>query len=66
MDEIPRLDKKKVNVTSLDDIEEEKKYWLSKSASERIEAIEINRRMIYGQDRVASRLQRFLEIAELS
>jgi hypothetical protein len=66
MDEIPRLDKKKVNVTSLDDIEEEKKYWLSKSASERIEAIEINRRMIYGRDRVASRLQRFLEIAELS
>ncbi|MBN1104288.1 MAG: hypothetical protein JXL84_12800 [Deltaproteobacteria bacterium] len=66
MEEIPRLDKKKVNVTTLDDIGEEKKYWLSKSALERIEAIEINRRMIYGQDRLASRLQRFLEIAELS
>jgi hypothetical protein len=66
MDEIPRLDKKKVHVTSLDDIGEEREYWLSRSASERIEAIEINRRMVYGQDRVASRLQRFLEIAELS
>ncbi len=66
MDNLPSLNKKIVNVTSLDAIEEEKKYWFSKSPLERIEAIEINRRMIYGQDRVASRLQRFLETAELS
>ena len=66
MDKIPRLNKKIVNITSLDDIEEEKKYWFSKSPLERIEAIEINRRMIYGQDRVTSRLQRFFETAELS
>ncbi len=66
MDKLPRLDKQTMNVTSLDDIEEEKKYWFSKSPLERIEAIEINRRMIYGQDRVTSRLQRFFETAELS
>ena len=66
MDKLPSLDKKIVIVTSLDDIEEEKKYWLSKSPLERIEAIEINRRMIYGQDRVTSRLQRFFETSELS
>jgi hypothetical protein len=66
MDKLPSLNKKIVSVTSLDDIEEEKKYWISKSPLERIEAIEINRRMIYGQDRVTSRLQRFFEIAELS
>ena len=66
MDKIPRLNKKIVNITSLDDIEEEKKYWFSKSPLERIEAIEINRRMIYGQDRVTSRLQRFFETSELS
>jgi len=66
MDKLPSLNKKIVNVTSLDDIEEEKKYWISKSPLERIEAIEINRRMIYVQDRVTSRLQRFFEIAELS
>jgi len=36
-----------VNIASLDDIEEEKKYWFSKSPLERIEAIEINRRIIY-------------------
>jgi hypothetical protein len=66
MEKLPSLDKKIINVTSLSDIEEEKKYWLSKSPIERIEAIEINRRMIYGQDRVTSRLQRFFESAELS
>ena len=66
MDKLPSLNKKIVKVTSLDDIEEEKKYWFSKSPLERIEAIEINRRMIYGQDRVTSRLQRIFETAELS
>ena len=66
MDKLPSLNKKIVNVTSLDEIKEEKKYWISKSPLERIEAIEINRRMIYGQDRVTSRLQRFFETAELS
>ena len=66
MVQLPSLNKQIVNVTSLDDIEEEKKYWISKSPLERIEAIEINRRMIYGQDRVTSRLQRFFETSELS
>ena len=66
MDNIPGLNKKIVKVTSLDDIEEEKRYWMSKSPLERIEAIEINRRMIYGRDRVTSRLQKFFETAELS
>jgi hypothetical protein len=66
MDNIPRLNKKIVKVTSLDDIEEEKRYWMSKSPLERIEAIEINRRMIYGRDRVTSRLQKFFDTAELS
>ena len=66
MDKLPSLNKKIVKVTSLDDIEEEKKYWISKTPLERIEAIEINRRMIYGENRVTSRLQRFFETSELS
>lgn len=66
MDKLPSLNKEIVKVTSLDDIAEEKKYWMSKSPLERIQAIEINRRMIYGRDRVTSRLQRFFETAELS
>jgi hypothetical protein len=65
MENIPRLNKKIVKVTSLDDIEDEKRYWMTKNPLERIEAIEINRRMIYGQDRVTSRLQRFFETAQL-
>ena len=65
MDNMPRLNKKMVRVTSFNDIEDEKRYWMSKNPLERIEAVEINRRMIYGQDRVASRLQRFLETAQL-
>ena len=66
MNDLPRLNKKIVTVTSLDNIEEEKVYWLSKEPIERIEAIEINRRMVYGRDRIASRLQRFFEIVELT
>lgn len=66
MDKLPSLNKKIVNVTALNDIEEEKKYWFSKSPLERIEAIEINRRMIYGRNRVTPRLQRFFETAELT
>jgi hypothetical protein len=66
MEKLPSLNKKIVTVTSLDDTEEEKNYWISKSPLERIEALEIIRRMIYGQDRVTSRLQRIFETAELS
>ena len=66
MDKLPSLNKEIVKVTSLNDIEEEKRYWMLKSPLERIEAIEINRRMIYGQDRATSRLQRFFETAKLS
>jgi hypothetical protein len=65
MNNFPRLNKKIVKVSALDDIEEEKRYWMSKSPLERFEAVEINRRMIYGQDRATSRLQRFFETAEL-
>ena len=66
MDRLPRLDKKTISIASLNDTEEEKSYWFSKSALERIEAIELNRRMVYGEDRVTSRLQRFLETSQLS
>ena len=66
MDKLPSLNKQVMKVTSFNDIAEEKDYWMSKSPRERIEAIEINRRMIYGQNRVASRLQRFFETSDLS
>ncbi len=64
--ELPRLDKSVLTVSSLEKDEEEKNFWLSKKPLERLEAVELNRRMVYGQDRVTSRLQRLLETSELS
>jgi hypothetical protein len=66
MDTLPRLDKSKLLVSSLYETEEEKSFWLSKGAQARLEAVELNRRMVYGYDRVTSRLHRFLETSELS
>jgi len=64
-DKLPRMNKNLLIVTNLGDDSEEKKYWLSQGPSERFNAIECNRRMIYGVNRTSSRLQRFLEVAEL-
>jgi hypothetical protein len=64
--EVPRLDKTKLTVSSLDEFTEEKQYWLSRGKADCLNAIEINRRMVYGTHRTTSRLQRFLEIAELT
>jgi len=69
MEPLPRLNKKVISVSSLNDmndIEEEKEFWRSKGAVERLNAIEFQRRMVYGTDRVTSRLQRLLETSELS
>ncbi|HAJ80129.1 MAG TPA: hypothetical protein DCO75_10190 [Fibrobacteres bacterium] len=63
---LPRIDKKAFSVGNLNDDSEEKEYWLSKKPYERLEAVEISRRMVYGKDRATSRLQRFLETAPLS
>ena len=64
--EMPRLDKTRLTVSSLDEFIEEKEYWLSRGKADRLNAIEINRRMVYGTDRTTSRLQRFLETAKLT
>ena len=66
METITRLDKTALVVTDLDDIEEEKKYWASKTGIQRLEAVELNRLLVYGEDRIASRLQRFIEVAPLA
>lgn len=63
-DKLPRLDKKSFSVGNLHD-NNELVYWRSKTPLERLEAIEINRRMVYGHDKATSRLQRFLEITQL-
>ncbi|MFH0925474.1 MAG: hypothetical protein V1872_07575 [bacterium] len=63
--ELPCLDKRYLSIGSLED-EDEMSYWLSKSPLQRLEAIEINRIMVYGYDSVTSRLQRFFETSELA
>jgi hypothetical protein len=60
---MPALNKKAFSIGALDDFSEEKKYWLAKKPYERLQAIEINRRMIYGENITTSPLQRFLEIS---
>ena len=64
--ELPRINKKALIITDLRDDSEEKQYWLSQTIADRLNAIEYNRRMVYGIHRTSSRLQRFLEIADLS
>jgi hypothetical protein len=64
MKSLPELDKKMLSVASLDEVDEEKIYWQKAEVRERLRAIEMNRRMVYGRDRISSRLQRFLETSE--
>ena len=61
---IPRMNKKAFKVTALNDSSEDDRYWKSKSYEERLNAIEVNRRLVYGNG-TTSRLQRFFEVVEL-
>jgi len=63
---MPRLDRTRLTISSFEEFTEEKQYWLSRGKADRLNAIEINRRMVYGTDRATSRLQRFFETAELT
>lgn len=65
MNQLPRLNKAVLFVATLDDLEEEKNYWQLVDAQERIAAVELNRIMVYGQDKVSSRLQRVLTTSQL-
>jgi hypothetical protein len=61
---IPRLDKSTFTVVSLTDNTGEKDFWLSKSPYERLEAVEMMRKILYGYDPLTTRLQRFFEVAQ--
>jgi hypothetical protein len=60
-----KLDRTHFSVAKLSD-SDEKAYWLSKSPAERLEAIELMRRMVYGYDPARTRLQRVLSIVSLA
>jgi hypothetical protein len=62
---LPRLNRSAFSVVSLQESDNDLQYWQTLTPVERLAALELNRRMVYGHDRFTSRLQRFLEIAEL-
>jgi hypothetical protein len=61
--DFPKVRRNVFKVTSLFDQSDDKEYWLSKTPDERLEAVELMRRIIYG-DEAAKRLQRVLEITQ--
>ena len=60
-----KIDKSAFSIVDLHESGDEKKYWSSKSPQERVQAIEIMRKILYGEDATTARLQRILEITEL-
>jgi len=60
----PKLQRTAFTVSSAFDQSDEKSYWLSKTPYERLEAVELMRRIIYGYDPSTTRLQRILEITQ--
>ena len=61
-----KMDKQTLTVTSLFEESDEKEYWLSKTPQERLEALELMRQINYGYNPITDRLQRVLEVAELT
>ena len=60
------LDRSALAIAALSDESDEKAYWLSKTPAERLEALELMRQILYGYDPSSTRLQRVLEVDELS
>ena len=60
-----KMDKSVLSVTPLSEESDEKAYWHSKTPHERLEAVELMR-LTYGYDPTTTRLQRVLEVAQLT
>ena len=59
-----KLNKKAIKISSLDE-NDEKEYWRSKTTTDRLKAVELNRSIVYGYANTSPRFQRFFEIAQL-
>ena len=57
------VDRSAVSVQSLHDEPDDRRWWWSRPAAERLAAIEIMRRTVYGRSAANGRLQRVLEIS---
>jgi len=60
----PRIDRSVVTVGDAFEESDEKEFWRSKTPLERLEAVELYRRIAFGYDPFTARLQRILEFAE--
>ena len=59
-----KVDRTALSVTSLKETDE-KEFWKAKTPLERLEEVELNRKIVYGYD-TAPRLQRLLEVIKPS
>jgi len=58
------LNKKVFSIGSVYDESDEKRYWLERTPEERLAALELNRKLVYGYDPSTARLQRDLEVID--
>jgi hypothetical protein len=61
----PSVDRRYFAVSSLWDESDERAYWLARSPGDRLDGLELLRRIFYGDDAATGRLQRLLEVAQL-
>jgi hypothetical protein len=59
---MPRMDKTVFSATSLSNESDESAYWRDQSPVARLHALELMRRVMYGYDPAAARLQRILAV----
>jgi hypothetical protein len=64
-DAFAHVDRTAFSVVSLHDEPDDTAYWLSRTPYERMLAVEMLRRIVYGYDPTAARLQRVFEVTEL-
>jgi hypothetical protein len=60
-----RVDRQTLVVTTIDDEADDRAFWLTRTPTERAQAVEFLRQMNYGYDPATTRLQRVLEVVEL-
>ena len=60
-----RIDRTAFEVVTLDAQDDDLAYWLARSVDDRLEAIEVQRQVIYGYDPATDRLRRVFEVAPL-
>ena len=60
------VDRSAVVVSTFDGEDDAKRFWWSKTPEERLQALEFMRQVIYGYNPLTDRLQRVLEITQLS